>query len=196
MKSSKQMFIVLVVVLVVLGAYQHGKLQADSAVAPAKIGVINVAEVLENTREHKAWQERMKTEQVAVRQEIETLNNELDALEANLKLRTPGSEDYLTMLEELTQKQARLEAKQKINSIKTEGQMHQWTENLYQKLIKVTEEIAKSKGLDMVIAYEAIDFPTPSLRDFTMALRAKKMIYHNSKYDLTAEVLSAMDNTN
>ena len=194
MKNSKQMFFILVGVIIALGAYQHGKLDAESAVAPAKIGVINVAEVLENTQEHKAWQEKMKAEQAATRQEFEKMQNELQALQANLKLRTPGSDDYLALLEEMTQKNALLEAKDKFYQTKVEDQMQQWTETLYQKLLKVTDELAKSKGIDIVVAYEELDLPAPSLLDFTQFIRAKKVLYYNSKYDLTAEVLAAMDN--
>lgn len=193
MKNSKQILIASVVVLLALGAYQQGKLNADSAVAPAKIGVVNVAEVLENTQQHKAWQEKMKAEQVTVRQEFDKIQDELEALKANLKLRTPGSEDYLSLLEEITQKNALLEAKDKFYQTKVETEMQQWTGKLYEKMLNVAEDVAKSKGLDMVVACEEITFPISSMRDFTLTLKTKKVLYYNSKYDLTAEVLAAMD---
>jgi Skp family chaperone for outer membrane proteins len=93
MRNSKQVWIVIVIALVVLGAYQHGKLDAVSAVAPAKIGVVNVTNVLENCKKHKQWQEKMQQEQSEMKAQFSKMEDELRALEANLKLRTPGSED-------------------------------------------------------------------------------------------------------
>ena len=47
MKYSKTTILVVgVVLLVLLGAYQQGKLNADSEVKPAKIGVVDVTKVL------------------------------------------------------------------------------------------------------------------------------------------------------
>lgn len=193
MKNSKQVWIVLVIALMVLGAYQHGRLNADSAVAPAKIGVVNVTKALENCQKHKQWQEKMQTEQSEMKAKFEAMRNELEALQANLRLRTPGSEDYLELLEQLTEKSAMMEAQDKFYQDKVTAKMQQWTEGLYQELLKVAGEIAKDKGLDMIIADEMLDLPAPSLRDFMLTIRTKKLLYHNTNYDLTDEVLAALD---
>ena len=42
MKTSKQIGFAVIVILFVLGAYQHGKLDAYSATNAPKIGVVNV----------------------------------------------------------------------------------------------------------------------------------------------------------
>jgi Skp family chaperone for outer membrane proteins len=195
MKNSKHLWIVLVIALVVLGAYQHGKLNAESAVAPAKIGVVNVTNVLENCKKHKQWQEKMQTEQSEMKAQFAKMEEDLKALEANLKLRNPGSEDYLKLLGELTEKSALADAKQKIFQDKVTAEMQRWTESLYQEMLKVVEEVAKAKGLDMVIADELLDLPSPTLRDFMLTIKTKKMLYYNMNYDLTGEVLTALDKT-
>jgi Skp family chaperone for outer membrane proteins len=195
MKNSKQVWIVVVIALVVLGAYRHGKLNAVSAVAPAKIGVVNVTNVLENCKKHKQWQDKMQAEQSDVKAQLVKMEEELKALEANLKLRTPGSEDYLNLLKELTEKSAMADARNKFYQDKVTAEMQRWTEGLYQQMLKVVSDVAKEKGLDMVIADELLDLPSPSLRDFMLTIKTKKMLYYNTNYDLTGEVLTALDKT-
>lgn len=195
MKNSKCIWIALVIALVVLGAYQHGKLNAGSAVAPAKIGVVNVTNVLENCKKHKQWQEKMQAEQSETKAKFAKMEEDLKAVETNLKLRTPGSEDYLKLLGELTEKSALADAKQKIFQDKVTAEMQRWTESLYQEMLKVVEEVAKAKGLDMVIADELLDLPSPTLRDFMLTIKTKKMLYYNTNYDLTGEVLTVLDKT-
>lgn len=193
MKNSKHIGVFAVIALIVLGAYQHGKLNAVSAVAPAKIGVVNVTNVLENCQKHKQWQEKMQSEQSQMKAQFGKMDDELKALDANLKLRTPGSEDYLKLLQELTEKSAIADAKNKFYQDKVTAEMQRWTELLYQEMLKVVGDLAKEKGLDMVIADELLDLPSPSLRDFMLTIKTKKMLYYNQNYDLTGDVLAALD---
>ncbi|MEN8126811.1 MAG: OmpH family outer membrane protein [Planctomycetota bacterium] len=193
MKNSKQMWIVLVAALVVLGAYQHGKLNADAAVQPAKIGVVDVAKVLENSARNKQWQEKMQQEQTDTKNEFNKMRTELEAIQGNLKLRAPGSESFLELRQEMIEKEAMLDAKNQFYQDKVTFEMKRWTEELYQQLLKVIANVAKDKGLDMVIADESLNLPSPSLQDFMLTVKTRKLLYHNSQYDLTDEVLAAFD---
>jgi Skp family chaperone for outer membrane proteins len=193
MRNSKQIWILLIVALVVFGAYQQGRLNADSAVAPAKIGVVNVTKVLENCQKQKEWQEKMQAGQTEMKKQFDQMKQELDAVQANLKLRTPGSEDYLKLQQEMMEKSAMMEAKDSFYQEKVTAEIQRWTEELYQQLLKVAESVAQSKGLDIIIADELLDVPAPTLRDFMLTIKTKKLLYHNSQYDLTDEVLAALD---
>ena len=196
MKNSKTTILAAgVAVLVLLGAYQQGKLNADSAVKPAKIGVVDVTQVLENSARNKQWQEKMQQEQTDTKNQFNQMRTELEAIQANLKLRTPGTEDFLRLRQEMVEKGAMLEAKNKFYQDKVTFEMQRWTEELYQQLLKVVADVAKDKGLDMVIADESLMLPSPSLQDFMLTVKTRKLLYHNSQYDLTDEVLAALDKT-
>jgi Skp family chaperone for outer membrane proteins len=193
MKISKHIGTLFIVLIILVGAYQHGRLNAYSATTAPKIGVVNVTHVLENCQKHKQWQEKMQNEQAEVKKTFTKAREELEAIRANLKLRTPGSEDYLKLRQELTEKTALLEARDDFYRNKVEVQMQTWTESLYQEMLKIVEDVAKDKGLDMILADELMDLPSPSLRDFMLTIKTKKLLYHNSNYDLTEEVLAALD---
>lgn len=194
MKHSKNtILVVTVAALVLLGAYQQGKLDADSEVKPAKIGVVNVTKVLENSVSNKQWQEKMQQDQTDTKNQFNQLRTELEAIQANLKLRMPGTEDFLKLRQEMVEKGAMLEAKNKFYQDKVTFEMQRWTEELYQQLLKVVADIAQDKGLDIIIADELLDLPSPSLQDFMLTVKTRKLLYHNSQYDLTDEVLTALD---
>ena len=197
MKNSKVTILVAVIALmVVFGAYQHGKLDAASSIAPAKIAVVNVTKVLEGSAKHKAWQEKMQADRQQMEGEFMKLKEELEAIQANLKLRTPGTEDHLKLQSQFMEKKAMMEAKDAFYQERVSAEMKRWTEDLYQQLLKVVDEVAKSKGLDIVMSDEILDMPSPSLRDFMLTVKTKKVLYHNEKYDITDEVLLALDKSN
>lgn len=192
--KTKQIAAALVIAVVLIGAYQYGTLNAaSSSPAPAKIGVINVTEVLENCQKHKDWQAKMQAERAEMEKEFTTFKNELEAMQAQLKLLTPGSADFLKTQSEMLQKKAVMDAKDEFYRGKVEGEMQRWTEELYQKLLKVVAELAQQKKLDIVMTDEGLDVPAPSLRDFMLTIKTKKMLYHNPEYDMTTEALEAMN---
>jgi Skp family chaperone for outer membrane proteins len=193
MKLTKQITAGLVIAIIFIGAYQVGTLDAQSAAAPAKIGVVNVTDVLENSQKHKDWQEKMQKERAQMENEFAKLKAEMEAMQANLKILSPGSADYLKTQSELLEKKAVMQAKDEFYRSKVEVEMQQWTESLYQKMLTVVEQVAKQKGLDMVISDESLDLPAPSLRDFMLTIKTKKMLYHNANYDMTTAVLEALN---
>jgi Skp family chaperone for outer membrane proteins len=192
-KKTNQIIIAVTLAVVLLGVYQYGTLNAAAEAGPAKIGVINVTNVLETCQKHKAWQEKMQAERTGMEKEFNAMRTELEALQANLKLMTPGTADYLKMQSDFLQKKAVMEAKDEFYRAKVEGEMQRWTEELYQKMLKVVEEVAKQKGLDMIIADELLDLPAPSLRDFMLTIKTKKMLYYKPNYDMTSAVLEALN---
>jgi Skp family chaperone for outer membrane proteins len=193
MKLTKRITAALVIAVLFIGAYQVGTLDAPSAAAPAKIGVINVTDVLENSQKHRDWQAKMQKERGQMENEFAKMKAEMEAMQANLKILSPGSADYLKTQSDLLEKKAIMQAKDDFYRSKVEAEMQQWTESLYQKLLAVVEQVARQKGLDMVIADESLDLPAPSLRDFMLTIKTKKMLYHHPNYDITTAVQEALD---
>ncbi|MHC4552187.1 MAG: OmpH/Skp family outer membrane protein [Planctomycetota bacterium] len=194
MKNVKSWIVLAVFVLMAtMGAYQHGKLQANSAFAPAKVGVVNVTKVLETSQKHKQWQERMQTERTKMEAEFQQMQKDLAALNESMKLREPGSEDFRKLSREFIEKKAIMDSKDASYQEIVTGEMQRWTESLYKKLLVVIDDVAKKKGLDIVLSDEDLVVPAPSLRDFMLTIKTKKVLYKNAQYDITNEVLAALD---
>jgi len=186
MKNSKTTVLAAAVaILVVLGAYQQGKLNADSEIKPAKIGVVNMTKVFENSNWNKQQKELMQAEQEKMKAELIKMQAELQQMQANLKLMTPGSEQFIKLREEMAEKQAMLGVREDSFRDTMNRKMQKWAEDFHQRLFKVAEDLAKEKGLDLVI--------TDELADFVQMTKSRILLYHNSQYDLTAEALAALD---
>jgi Skp family chaperone for outer membrane proteins len=141
--------------------------------------------VFEESTMNKKWKEKMQQEQTDTRNEINQMKTELDAIQANLKLRTPGSEDFLELRQKMIQQKSLMEARETVYREKMNFQLQQLAEDFHERLLKVAADIAKEKGLDIIA--------TDELADFVQMTKSKVLLYHNGQYDLTDEVLAILD---
>ncbi len=166
--------------------------QADAA-GPAKVAVVDVTKVLESSKKHQAWKDKMEKEQEQMKAEFAKMKSDLESLQQNIKLRKVGSDDYINLSSQFVEKKAIMEAKNAFYEEKVTSQMQNWTEDLYKTLMIVVDRVAQQKGIDLVLAKEQLDLPAPSLRDFMLTIKTKKVLYNDNKLDITAEVLAALD---
>ncbi len=185
MKSGN--FVVCVLLIAVLAA------GAKMSVEPAKIGVVNVNQILRNSVKHREWQGQMAATEGQFQGEVEKLKSELTFLRRDMDIRTDGSPDYLKLLREYMDKDGSLAARQEYYKQEITVKIRMWTENLYQEIIDKTAEVAKSRGLDVVLGAEDIEVPSLSIRELLLDIKTNKVLYHSDQLDITQEVLAAVD---
>mgnify|MGYP001567482646 CR=1 FL=1 len=112
-----------------------------------------------------------------------------------MELLKVGSKDYVDTMKEFLDKKALLESRDKFYQEKVNMEMLQWTEGLYMQMLSVAAKVAQKKGIDIILAQEQLDTPSPSLRDFMLNIRTKKVLYSSVQMDITDEVLVALDET-
>ncbi|HML73999.1 MAG TPA: OmpH family outer membrane protein [Anaerohalosphaeraceae bacterium] len=194
MKLSKMLLAgAIVVVLCLSFGYRQGVAAGEKQIAPAKIAVVDVTKVLQNSKKHKTWQEKMTAEETVMKAEFQKDKKALEALQANMDLLKAGSKDYVDAMKDFLDKKGLLEAKDKFYQEKVNMEMQQWTESLYTQMLTIIKDIAQKKGVDIVLAQEQLDLPSPSLRDFMLSIRTKKVLYCGDQVDITDEVMSALD---
>ncbi len=194
MKLGKIAFIGLcVAILCVSFGYRQGVAAGENQIVPARVGVVDVTKVLQNSKKHKAWQEKMSGQETQMKAEFQKDKKALESIQANMDVLKPGTVDYINTMKDFLDKKGLLEAKDKFYQEKVNLEMLQWTESLYVKMLDVTKQIAQKKGLDIVLAQEQLDTPAPSLRDFMLSIRTKKVLYNTDQVDITDEVLAALD---
>ncbi len=178
--------------IVSAGIFWQGSLEADALGTP-KVAVVDVTRALENSEKHQAWTERMDAEQERIRGEIRQMRDELESLEQQLRMLRRGSADYIRYAQEFTEKRAVFEARNSFYEDKMTAEMQHWTEGLYRELLEAVDRVAQQKGVDLVLAKEQLDLPAPSLRDFMLTLKTRKVLYNDDRLDITAEVLAVLD---
>lgn len=173
--------------------FQQGFAASEEKYAPARIGVVDVTKILENCRKNKQWQEKAEADRSRVQAEFQQMRKDLEALQANIKQRKPGSSDYFALMGEYEEKRAVMEGRNTFYENKFTQEMQQWMEALYTDFLKVTEMVAREKGLDIVLGKETLDLPAPTLRDFMLSVKTQKVLYSRPELDITDEVLAALD---
>lgn len=170
--------------------YRAGAQGADGGV---RIAVVDVAKALEGSKKHQAWKQKMEKEQEAAKKEFNDLRAEVEQLQENIKLRKPGSDEHIKLTQQMVEKKAMLDAKNSFYEEKVSLQMQTWSEDLYKQFLVAVDKIAQQKGIDLVLAKEQLDLPAPSLRDFLLTIKTRKVLFFNPKIDITAEVQAELD---
>jgi len=193
MRLSRILFIgIAIAVLGISLGYRQGIAAGEKQIAPAKVAIVDVTKVLQNSQKHKQWQDKMTQDETQMKAEFQKAQKDLEALQANLNLLKVGSKDYVDTMKKFLDDKSLLDAKDKFYQAKVDMEMQQWTESLYTKMLDITAKIAQKKGVDIVLAQEN-DLPSSSLRDFMLNIRTKKVLYNNAQLDITNEVLAALD---
>jgi Skp family chaperone for outer membrane proteins len=108
----------------------------------------------------------------------------------------PGTSDHLAQYELLLQKQASLKALQEFNNQKRGLSQQRWAEKIYKEILRITNEVAATKGLDLVLERNEPTFPMPAADQLMMTLNTHKVLYGlygGGCQDITDEIIAELD---
>ena len=179
--------------VILFAGYQYTCAQPVMSTPTSKIGVVSVKQVFYDCKAKASYVVEAMAEQKQLATEIENLRTEAEVLEAGLKALKPGSPDYLKQFREMWLKRGQAEAMQQYNSQQRALKEQRLTEDIYKEILRITNELAKEKGLDMVLEKTEPEFPAPSMDEFVMMLNTHKVLYSAGCVDLTPEVTARLD---
>jgi Skp family chaperone for outer membrane proteins len=196
MKLGRVLFVGFIMIVLTLSiGYRQGIAAGEKQIAPSKVAIVDVSKVLQSSKKHKQWQEKMTQSEKQMKEEFDKSKVDLENVQKNMELLKVGSKDYVDTMKEFLDKKALLESRDKFYQEKVNMEMLQWTEGLYMQMLSVAAKVAQKKGIDIILAQEQLDTPSPSLRDFMLNIRTKKVLYSSVQLDVTDEVLVALDET-
>jgi Skp family chaperone for outer membrane proteins len=171
---------------------------AQAQEAPAKIAVVNTAKVLEDMKETKDLMadmgkenDRLKAEDEVRRKKVQAFQSERDSIKAD-------QPQYATKNEEFLKAAIEYEAWGKITQAAVQRDQKLKLKMLFDRIAVTVTEIAKAKGLDLVIVDQHTDVDERSIdKVSTEQLRAllnqRNVLYVTSRLDISAEVLARLD---
>ena len=191
MKIKMAVLVCLIFCIVFLFGYEYTS--AQPAEPASRIGVVSVERVLRDCKATAKYREQMKAEGDQMSAEMDKLSKEIQALKAGLQLGTLkiGSSDYFKQHWELAQKQAELDALKEFNPNQQMLQQQLWTQEIYQKILRVTKEVGAEKNLILVLEKSEPEFPVQS--DFGLIIGTHKVLYSDGCPDITDDVLAKLD---
>jgi len=166
---------------------------AEANIPTSKIGTVSIRDIFRDCKANASYRDKALAEQNAKNAEMDALQKKIAADEAGLRALKAGSSDYMKQYEALIYEQAKYEAKKQFISQARVLEDRRWTEVLYQEVLRITKELAKKKGLNMVLEVDEPVFPMVNTDELMMALQTHKVLYSAGCVDLTAEVVVEMD---
>ena len=173
--------------------YQHSWAESQQQPSFLKIGVVNVERVFQECKRNARYVEQSRAEQKKIISELEKISREIDAEKAGLKTLKPGSPDYVELMKQMFQKQASLQAQQEFHKQHMTLKDQKWTEQLYQDILDTVEQVAKQKGLDLVLTKDQISLPAQSATELMMTIRTHKILYSAGCINITGEIIAKLN---
>jgi len=181
-----------VCVLVSLAVMERGRAAAQPTSPAVKIGVVSMREVFKGSKKHMQYSNQAMTRQAQSRAQLENLRKDAEGEEAELKTLRQGTADYTQQLQVVLDKRARMQSQQEFLKQQSVMEDKKWLEDLYQAFAKAARDVAKEKGLDLVLERTEPEFPVPS-EELMTTLYMHKVLYAGGCIDLTGEVTARVD---
>ncbi len=192
MKGRTTIAICVVCVAALFTAWEYGHAEPQTAVSSSKIGVVSIRNVFNGSQKHARYRSQVLADQSRSMAQLEDLNKEIKAEEAGLGTLKPGTEDHLKQLQTVLEKRAQLQTRQEYLKQQRTIKDKAWMERLYQATLKIVEEVAKEKGLELVLERTEPEFPISS-EELMMTFSSHKVLFGGGCVDLTAEVTARLD---
>lgn len=193
MKTKSIIFFGLLCLVVFFVSYGRGWAESGDTQSDSKFGVVSIRVIFESSQKNVKYREEAGIQQGKIIADLEKLSKETDADEAGLRTLVVGSSDYMALSKSIFEKQAKLEALKEFHKQSMTMQDKQWTEKIYQDILRITGEVAKQRGLAMVFTKDEVEFPSPSANELMLAIRTNKLLYSGGCVDITGDVMAAFD---
>ena len=169
--------------------------QANSA-TPAKVAVCDPLKVLGQILEGKdasaRWKQQGDKLQAQATQAKDKLQSEADAL----KLIMPGSDEYETKLDQLTNDQANTQAWYQSAQMNLAREQRGEQKKLFDKILGGIKQVAQDQGVTVVINGSQPGFPETEKMDanaFVETIMLHICLYADTHLDITSDVVIELD---
>lgn len=178
--------------LVSVAVLEHGRAASQPTSPTVKIGVVSMNEVIKGSKKHVQYTSQAMARQARATSQLTDLRKEVEGEEASLKTFKQGTADYTQQLQVVFEKRTRLQAQQEFLKQQSLLEDKKWLEDLYQAFAKATKNLAKEKGLDLVLERTEPEFPIRG-EELMTTLFMHKVLYDGGCLNLTSEVMARVD---
>jgi len=193
MKLKTSVLVCLTGAAIILLAHRYSTAQETAAKQTLPIGVVDVRRALRDCSATAKYRERTNAENAKMDAEEEQLSREVQALAAGIRALKPGTSDHLEQYKEYLQKKTELESLQEFNPQRKALKHQQWTQTLYQEILRITNDLAAERGLPLVLTSDQPEFPIQRYEELAMTLSTHIVLYSQGCVDLTDQVIAELD---
>ncbi len=191
-KTAALFCLTAIIILSLSGIPNWAKAEPSSG-SGTKIGVLSVRKIFEKCKRNDIYKETMAAEQDKAIAELDKMKAEIEAERIGLRTLKTGSSEYLAQMKQILAKQANYTAQQEFHKQQMAMKEQQWIEKLYRDVVSITADVAKEKGLDLVLENSEPELTDTTAEGLVMSIRTHKVIYGAGCTNITNEVMERLD---
>ena len=184
-------FLVVVVVLAV--GYDYSRAESKDRKSYLKIGVVSVRKIFADTKKSIEHADEIRLKENNANAELRTLEKMIEAAEAGLETLNRESSDYLAAVRDVEKERARYRYQKAFYENMLEMKDRQWLKAFYKDILRITSEVAKEKGFDLVFERSEPNLTGVSATGLLMTMQTHKLLYGGGCEDITDEVMARLD---
>ena len=186
-------FLVLVS-FVTLWCYQAGKAQPSAEKEEFKMAVVNVIKVLTECQENLDKEKEGLAKKKKIKEQMEKLALEADSIKLEMQnALEPDSKEYNKRMKDWFDKKFELKSLEEYQKEVLTVESEVWTKTLYEKLLEEIGNLARQKGLSLVLSKDETPLKERKLSELYNLILSRKVLYNSSTLDITEELHKRID---
>jgi outer membrane protein len=172
-----------------------GVAHAQTAAKATAIAVVDVSKVFNDLSERSAIEADINSLRERIQKEDTQRKQELDALQADLRILSPNEEAFKQTVAKAEIKSLEYQAWKQYQQRKIDNETTNRIQDLYNKVLDAIERLAKKDGYDLVLFKDQ----TESLRgqnpqQITAMIQIRKVLYSKTELDITDQIKQLCNN--
>ncbi len=157
------------------------------------VGIVDMVRVFNECEQWKAINAGLTRKRQAQDQEAEKMKEEIAAKTKQIDAYHPDTPDWTRATEELLRLQTKAEVWARMEKVRVEAQKKHWVEKNYADVTRAIAEVAKKRGLVLVLTREEIEPNTEDSSRMFAQIINRKVVYSDKRLDITEDVMKRLN---
>ncbi len=167
---------------------------AQIASAQSNIAVIDVAQVFESYTMTRDLESMFNAKRQELSNEAEQRRTSIEQMRRGLAAFDPSSADYISREQELIRAEVDFQVWSTHSEQRLKTNHKQWLLAIYRNTQGAVAKLANERNFDLVLTFDRLAEDAPDSVTLRQQILLQKVIYHNSRVDITTEVLNRLNN--
>jgi len=161
--------------------------------AGQNIAVIDVARVFEQYKLTRDLESTFDKQRRDLSAEADQRRQSVEQMRKSLAAFDPASNDYAQREEKLYRAEVEYQVWSGTQEKRLKSEHKRWLLRIYRDTQRIIGEIARSRGVDVVLTYDHLMEDAPDSTALRQQILLQKVIYHSDRVDITTEVLNRLN---
>jgi len=194
MRASKIAALIAVVLLTGVLLWKRSSAQdRPGAPATSRVAVCDIVQVFNNYTRATDLTAAMNKRRDSLKAENEKRGQAIEALRLELEGLVVGSKKYEAQFSEMQRLTIERDAWMRFQEAMVMRDHHRLTRDMYEEIIKTIGEVAKQRGIDIVLYYPRADIQSNNTKQLLQQIQARKVLFAADGVDLTDAVLMRLN---